>query len=92
MLAISCALIWHMINLEIDGSHEEHIKKFWFSWAGNLTFKTIIPISLVIFWGEKFRIFIRKSTQKVHPDVTILPATAAGISIITANVEPEQRN
>ena len=82
-------MTWYIINLEIDGSYEEHIQKFWFSWAGNLLFKTIIPIFVVFFWGEDFRTFIRKSTQKVHPDVAILPAAAAGISIITANVEAE---
>ena len=88
-LAISGCLTWYMVNLEVDGSFDEHIQKFWFAWAGNLLFKTIIPIFLLIFWGEELRAFARKSTQKVHPDVSILPATAAGISIITANIESE---
>ena len=45
----------------------------------------------MIFWGKEFLTFILKTTQKVNPDVSILPATAAGISILTANIEETEQ-
>ena len=76
-----------MINFEAIDSFDNHIQKFWFHWTVNILFKTVIPICIVIFWEKDFRTFILKTTQKIHPDVSILPATAAGISILTANIE-----
>ena len=76
-----------MINFEAIDSFDNHIQKFWFHWTVNILFKTVIPICIVIFWEKHFRTFILKTTQKVYPDVSILPAAAAGISILTANIE-----
>ena len=56
--------IYYITSFHNEGSHSEHIQRFWFIWGIKLVVITIIPIVMVAFFLKDFRTFIVKMFPK----------------------------
>ena len=64
-ISISGFFLLFIICWNVNGSTSEFTKKFWFVWATNIFFRTLVPICIVVFYAKGFYHFM----IKVHSNI-----------------------
>ena len=57
---IAGSLLIYIVVFNVNESTSDYIKSVWFGWAGNIFFRTLLPVGIVTFHLKDFRTFISK--------------------------------
>ena len=68
---IAGGLLIYIAVFNVNESTSDYIKSVWFGWAGNIFFRTLLPVGIVSFHLKDFRTFIYKTWHSLLLNVCL---------------------
>jgi hypothetical protein len=65
------SVLTYIVFFNVNDSTSDYVKSFWFKWAGNIFFRTILPILIIIFYHKDFQRFILKTCHDMWSNVCL---------------------